>query len=180
MNALRRWTGTGLTLATVAALCLLAARTHAQSERQRPATPPAGGVAPMAKPGVQPMPSAAPVAPAMSEDLKAQIRSLDDQIKSLRDDYHAQLDPLESQIKALHDKFDPQLKSLADQRKALVEQGESPDLRTLDEQETSELATLADNEKAELDKVRQHYNDERKQIQQKYQDQRRQLQAGRH
>jgi len=107
-----------------------------------------------------------------------EIKSINDQLKTLRDQYHAQLDPLEAQIKSLRDQFDPKIKALEEQKKTLVEQGKPQAIQDLDRQEESDLAALADREKTDITGVRQKYSEERTQITQKYDAQRKELLAG--
>ena len=111
-------------------------------------------------------------APGLTDELKAKLHELQQQLQSMRQQFHSELDPLQAQLKALRDKFDPQLQQLQTQIKDLVESGKSPEIQQLDKEEDQELANLADREKAEIDKVKERFADEKKQIQEKF-DQRR-------
>jgi len=137
-----------------------------------PVVTPIGGAAG----GPRTLPDAQPVGDARS----AQIKDLEQQIKTLRDQYHSQLDPLQQQIKDLREKFDPQIKSLEDQRHDLIEAGKSPAMQDLDKQEANELASLSDQEKAEIDRVHQHFADTRKDVQARYQKEREALKGSGH
>ena len=125
--------------------------------------------------GPQDQPVMDPAARAAAQDRKAQIKAIDEKIKSLRDQFKAQADPLQAQLKTLRDKLDTDLKPLEDQRKALIEQGESPALIALNQEEASRLASLADREKAEIEKLKQGFDDQRKEIQQDFQKRRQEL-----
>jgi Skp family chaperone for outer membrane proteins len=120
----------------------------------------------------------APVKTQPPDPNAAQIKSLEDQIKSLRDQTKAQIAPLEAQIQSLRDKLDTDIKPLQAQLETLRQQGQSPAVKALDDEETAKLAALADREKDEIQKVRDRYTDERKQIQQEFQHRRQELTKG--
>src|SRR5262245_54632888 len=61
----------------------------------------------------------------------AQIKALEDQIRSLREQTKAQIAPLEAQIQSLRNKLDTDIKPLQEQLENLREQGESPTLKAL-------------------------------------------------
>src|SRR3989442_550239 len=71
---------------------------------------------------------------------RTQIKTLEEQIRLLREQYKSQTAPLEAQIKSLRDKFEADVKSLEAQRAALVDQGESPGLKALNDEEATQLA----------------------------------------
>jgi hypothetical protein len=109
---------------------------------------------------------------------KAQIKAIDEQIRTLREQYKAQMDPLQAQLQSLREKLDAELKSLEAQRETLVEQGEPAGLKALNEEEATQLAALADQEKAEIEKIHQRYSEQRKSIRQGFQERRRNLEIG--
>jgi septal ring factor EnvC (AmiA/AmiB activator) len=120
-----------------------------------------------------PMPASNPA----GEARRAEIKALDEKIKSLREQFKSQADPLEAQVKALRERFESDLKPLQDQRTQLIEEGESPDLRSLNEQEISQIADLDAKEKAEIEKVRQSYDEQKKQLRESFQQKRHDLLA---
>ena len=107
----------------------------------------------------------------------AEIKALDEKIKALRDQYKSQVDPLEAQVKSLREKFDADLKPLQDQRNLLVAEGESPELRMLNEQETSQIADLDSREKSEIEGIRGKYDSEKKQLRDSFSQKRHELLA---
>src|SRR5467141_202766 len=120
-----------------------------------------------------------PAAKSADTPERAQIRALDEKIRSLREQFKSQTEPLEAQLKTLRDKFEVDLKALQAQRDVLVDQGESPGLKALNDEEAAQLAALAEREKAEIEKVRDRYAEERKGIQQTFQRRRHDLQGAR-
>jgi Skp family chaperone for outer membrane proteins len=159
-------------LGVAAALVVIAALSRAQSTK--PAAP--GGPQKLGTDtNVQPLPAPNPAEQKMDADRKAEIKAIDEKIKTLRDDFKSQTEPLESQIKALRDKFDADLKSLQQQKQGLVEEGESTQMRALDEEEASQLSALSDREKAEIDKLRQSYDTQREQLRQSFAQRRKDL-----
>ena len=120
----------------------------------------------------------APVAKHPEDSRKAQIKAIDEQIRTLREQYKAQADPLQAQLKSLREKLDAELKSLEAQREALVEQSEPAGLKALNEEEATQLATLADQERAEIEKIHLRYSEERKSIKQGFQQRRHNLEIG--
>jgi hypothetical protein len=126
-------------------------------------------------PGPHHEPATNPAGQTAEADRKAQIKAIDEKIKSLRDEFKSQADPLQSQLKSLRDKLDADLKPLEDQRKALVEQGESPELIALNQEEADQLTALAEKEKVEIEKLKQSYEGQKKDILANFQNRRQAL-----
>jgi chromosome segregation ATPase len=118
-----------------------------------------------------------PAATHPDNSRKAQIKAIDEQIRTLREQYKAQMDPLQAQLQSLREKLDAELKSLEAQRETLVEQGEPAGLKALNEEEATQLAALADQEKAEIEKIHLRYSEQRKSIHQGFQERRHNLET---
>src|SRR5947207_1073651 len=76
----------------------------------------------------------------LTDELKAQLRALQDKLKAMREQFRGELDPLQAQIKTLRDKYEPQITQMQEQIKGIVEQGKSPEVQQLDREEDQELA----------------------------------------
>ena len=122
-------------------------------------------------------PTPAPASNTADAERRGAIKELDDKIKALRETYKSQVDPLEAQVKSLREKFEADLKPLQDQRTQLVEEGQSPDLKSLNEQEAGQIADIDTREKADIDGVRKKYDDEKKQIRDSFAQKRHDLMA---
>jgi Skp family chaperone for outer membrane proteins len=157
-------------LGIAAALVVIAALSRAQSPAPGAASHKIGSDT-----NEHPLPASSPAEQKMDADRKAEIKAIDEKIKTLRDDFKSQTEPLESQIKALRDKFDADLKSLQQQKQGLVEEGESTQMKALDEEEAGQLSALSDKEKAEIDKLRQSYDTQREQLRQSFAQRRKEL-----